>query len=119
MQQACSNCKVAVQDREVLDQNASQLCGGGTGGTLQLPDLPIGYTLGYEKANGCPVSVSVSRYSRPPWPPYRSFWVHQVSLHPVDWIVKMTVLTGSRRACSGSVHEQVKSMCAGSQPALV
>ena len=49
------------QDREPLRMDTVRLCGGGTGGSLQVADLPMGYTLGYEKANGCPVQLSVSR----------------------------------------------------------
>ena len=43
--------------------DTAKLCGGGTGGSLQLSDLPMGYTLGYEKVNGCPVQLAVSRCS--------------------------------------------------------
>ena len=57
-----------AQDHELLRIDTVRLCGGGTGGSLQVADLPMGYTLGYEKANGCPVQLSVSRCAAAsPW----------------------------------------------------
>ena len=57
-----------AQDREPLRMDTVRLCGGGTGGSLQVADLPMGYTLGYEKVNGCPVQLLVSRCAAAsPW----------------------------------------------------
>ena len=56
----------AVQDDEALQPKRVQVCGGGVGGSLQLPDLPLGYTLGYEKTNGCPITVRPEWLSRQP-----------------------------------------------------
>ena len=41
----------------MLSADSADLCGGGTGAVLQQADLPLGFTLGYAKANGCPVEV--------------------------------------------------------------
>ena len=46
-----------MQDDEPLQRNTVHVCGGGVGGSLTLPDLPLPYTLGYEKTNGCPITV--------------------------------------------------------------
>ena len=46
-----------LQDQEPLSLRGADLCGGGTGQPLQQQDLPLGFTLGYAKANGCPVEV--------------------------------------------------------------
>ena len=49
-----------LQDQEELSLEGADLCGGGTGAVLQQQDLPQGFTLGYAKANGCPVEVRAS-----------------------------------------------------------